>query len=1037
MNNYLKDLCTPRESVFNRDRRDVVLDLSDLLESKIDGDKFFEENFVTSGMQTLIEKTFRRLESAGDQASTFVLTQAMGGGKTHNMIALGLLSKNPSLRKEVLGSDGPGAKVGKVNVVGFHGRQTDAKFGIWGEIAEQLGKKELFKDYYSPLQAPGESAWINLLKGDPILILLDELPPYMEYASSQSVGNSDLSVVTTAALSNLLVAVNKEELSNVCIIISDLTASYEQGSQQITTALDNLTKETNRSALPIEPVSQQGDEIYHILRTRIFEKLPNEEAIAIIANEYAKAVQAAQEMDVTNESPDSYREQLIDSYPFHFSIRSLYARFKENPGFQQTRGLIRLMRTIVSAMYDGDRAGKVKLIHPYDLDLNNEEIVSEINGINPTLREAITHDIANNGNSAAELLDQKNSSGTDAQDVTKLLLVASLSRVQGPVAGLMESEVMGYLCAPGRDISEIKKNVLTQLDTEAWYLHRSQDGRSFFKNTQNLAAKLHSLSTSYPRESAMKELRIYLEDLFSPLLKDVYQNIKILPSLDEVDIVADKITLIITDPVSTPNASTKLSSDWDNFSREIDFVNRVLFLTGGHDTLTRVVHQSQRYKAINHIISELKSERVSEKDPQWQDALTIKEKVILGLRSAIQETFTTLVYPSKGGFRATDVKIQFDNNQFEGEKLIRDTLTTRQKFTNDITSDTFRKKAEQRLFGGQDKSLWSEVKRRSATQSEWPFHRQSALEDLKQNAINDGFWKEEGSYINAKPPLEKTSLRVTRSSRNEATGEAVLKITPVHGDTVFYETGSSNPTTASQKVENFAMFKTKELKLKFVCVDSANKRQTGDIVEWVNVITLKNKVYQQGDDWMVKLESTPLAPIRYTTDGSSPKNNGATYEAPFVFPAASPFVLAVAENGGIMSSEEKIDVSQYIKKEVKIDANKKATWKRATGWRNLTSKNAFDFVDRLIKFNANIYGLELDVVANDNNSDISYTVAQETPTKGGDLRSMIKQLQDLIGGDKGAQISLSVETVSFEKGQNLNDWVADEKTKLRPGEVVQ
>ncbi len=42
---YLKKLCKPRESVFNKDRRDVVLDLSDLLESKIDGTAFFDENF--------------------------------------------------------------------------------------------------------------------------------------------------------------------------------------------------------------------------------------------------------------------------------------------------------------------------------------------------------------------------------------------------------------------------------------------------------------------------------------------------------------------------------------------------------------------------------------------------------------------------------------------------------------------------------------------------------------------------------------------------------------------------------------------------------------------------------------------------------------------------------------------------------------------------------------------------------------------------------------------------------------------------------
>jgi len=371
---YLKKLCKLRESVFNKDRRDVVLDLSDLLESKIDGNAFFDENFITAGMKTLIEKTFGRLEGSGDQASTFLLTQAMGGGKTHNMIALGLLALDPALRQQVLGEKSPGNDLQTVRVVGFNGRQSDAPLGVWGAIAEQLGKKEAFNDYYSPLQAPGETAWINLLKGEPTIIMLDELPPYMEYVKSKEIGNSDLSVVTTTALSNLLVAVNKAALSNVCVIISDLTASYQGGSRQITKALDNLQSETNRSALRIEPVNTHGDELYHILRTRIFKELPDNAAIKEIANQYASAVKSVKEMDVTSASPDSYAAQLIESYPFHFSIRDLYARFKENPGFQQTRGLICLMRTIVSSMYETGTADKQMLMQPCALPVQLKTI---------------------------------------------------------------------------------------------------------------------------------------------------------------------------------------------------------------------------------------------------------------------------------------------------------------------------------------------------------------------------------------------------------------------------------------------------------------------------------------------------------------------------------------------------------------------------------------------------------------------------------------------------------------------------------------
>jgi hypothetical protein len=1030
---FLKQACTPRKSVFNKERRDVVLDLSDLLEDKIDPQRFFDENFVTSGMKTLLEKTFSRLEGQSDQASVFLLTQAMGGGKTHVMITLGLLAANPDLRKGILGKDGPGSRVGGVRVVGFTGRQSDAPLGIWGEIASQLGKKDFFKDYYSPLSAPGETAWINLLKGEPTIILLDELPPYMEDAKSKTIGNSDLSVVTTTALSNLLVAVNKDELSNVCVVISDLTASYEGGTEQINKALNNLQGETNRSALRIEPVNPLGDELYHILRTRLFEGLPDKEIIKGIANEYAKAVRDAKEMDVTSASPDSYAAQLIESYPFHFSIRDLYGRFKENPGFQQTRGLIRMMRIIVSRIYESSRASEVKLIHPYDIDLNNEEVLSEIKGINPTLSEAITHDIAKEGHSVAEELDAKLGSGSDAQDVCKLILIASLANIPGATHGLRESDIMGYLCMPGRDISKVKKDIVDYLPTQAWYIHVSTDGRLFFKNTQNLAAKLHSLAESYNRESCIKELRVYLTSLFTPTLKDCYQKIEILPGLDEVDVEADRVTLIITEPTSTPSSKSRLAPEWDKFANDIEFKNRIIFLTGSHDTLSRVVEQAAQYRAIQSILADFDAERLPDNDPQRQRALVSQDKIILSLRSAIQETFTTLSYPSKDGFRSTDCRIQFHDNQFDGETLIRDTLEKLQKFTNDVTSDTFRKKCEARLFGGQQKALWSEVKRRAATLTTWQFHRPDALESLRKTASEQDVWRDEEGYVDKGPfPPPQTQVKIQRISRNDDNGEATLKITPVHGDTVYYEIGDAEPTTASMRVEAFNGFKTNELKLKYMCADSTGKHQQGVAESWQNTINLKYRVYQQGDGWMVELKAVPKGDIRYTTNGSDPKTMGVPYDGPFPVPKGCPFILAIARKDGIVSPQEKINVIEIIEKTVEVDPAKPAKWKRVH--RNLTTRAAFDFMGRLKKFSGSAYGVTIDVQANDQKQDISYSAAENFPIQGEQFEKLVKQLQGVMSG---SQIFLSAEHIEFEKGQYLLDWVADARTQLLPGEVVQ
>ena len=225
-------LCTPRPSVHAADRRATVLSLDTFLKGQINGREFFEEIFFTNGMLTLVDRAFRHLSGTGAGSSVFLLSQAMGGGKTHSMIALGLLARDPELRKTVLGEQNPAPKLDRARVIGFNGRNTDAAGGIWGSLAEQLDKAAQFARYVSPLlSAPGPEAWKQLLGGDPLVLFLDELPPYLEYAVAVPVGNADLGVVTTTALANLFIAV--AEMDNVCLVLSDLAGTNDGHPQEI------------------------------------------------------------------------------------------------------------------------------------------------------------------------------------------------------------------------------------------------------------------------------------------------------------------------------------------------------------------------------------------------------------------------------------------------------------------------------------------------------------------------------------------------------------------------------------------------------------------------------------------------------------------------------------------------------------------------------------------------------------------------------------------------------------------------------------
>ena len=526
-------------------------------------------------------------------------------------------------------------------------------------------------------------------------------------------------------------------------------------------------------------------------------------------------------MDVTSASPDGYAAQIKESYPFHFSIRDLYARFRENPGFQQTRGLIRLMRTVVAAMYrEGGRADDSLLVHPYDVDLNDKETAAEITSINPTLANAIAHDVADGGNSVAEQID-RDLSGRDAQDAATLLLMASLASVPDAVKGLTKSEVVSMLCAPGRDVSALQQHVLAPLYTSAWYLHVSSDGRLFFKNVENLVAKLKSVAGSFNRESQLRELREFLASAFEPSLKDCYQSVSALPAIDQIAVGSDKVTLVVAEPKEGGGIGPEMQAFYD----QLDYKNRVLFLTGQKDTLDRLLETAAELKAIRRILAEMDAEKTPENDPQRQAAVETRDNRTLRLLSAARETFTTLAFPFGDQLRTADFLMHFNGNQYSGEKQVREALESKKKFETDVEGDAFRKKLESRLFT-QREMPWAEVKKRAAVETSWPWHRADALDRLHDRMLLEGQWVKEGDYVNKQPPEPTTGLRVQEISRDDDTGEATLRLTLVYGDTVYAEVGGT-ATSASEQVQDVQAFKTSAMAVSFLCVELGRHARDG------------------------------------------------------------------------------------------------------------------------------------------------------------------------------------------------------------------
>lgn len=1016
--------CKVRESVFDETKRDDTLDLANLINNSIDAKHFFEETFITEGMKLLFDTAFKRFK--GQASSGIVkLTQAMGGGKTHNMVALGLLAKDKNVRKEIL--NGAYKDVSSdIRIVAYTGRESDLQYGIWGEIARQLGKEELFNAYYTPLKAPGQSAWINLLKSDtPTLILLDELPPYLQYTKAIEIGTGTLADITTNALSNLFNAVGKAELHNVCIVVSDLQATYEEGSQLLQHSFKELEGEIERSAINIEPVGANTDDLYNILRTRLFESVANKDEIAEIASGFRKAVEEAKEMRYTDTSPEEIVKGILTSYPFHPSVRDLFARFKENPGFQQTRGFIRLTRMMVKNLFSKDMMAKKRyLINAFDINLNDSELMTAVKNIKPELSNAISHDIANQGKSVAEIIDLE-AKTNDMQDLSKLVLMSSLAKVTGATIGLSMNEIIGYIAEPGRDITNLQK-ALEDYKVRAWYLYSDKEKRLFFKRVQNVNAELIETTKTYSYDVAKLKIKEMLTVSFAPKMGDCYQQVLVFPSIEEIELKKDKITLILTEPVV---GNTGLHPDVEKFYNDTTMKNRVMFLSGQRVTMDKLIEITKEYKAIESIIKRMETEdKLPANDSQLIQAKDLFDKISGRLFSTIRETFVTLYYPKKDGLQKSDFKMEFKSNNFDAEEQIKKVLIEVMKFTTDVEPNNLRKKFEVRIFTVQ-RMRWNDLMERVATTTSWEWHHPKALEELKADSLKKGLWIEEGGYLDKQPPAPETSVSCRVISRDDDTGEVTLKILPHNGDTVYYEI-NNDATTASMQVADINNFKTSELKLSFLCVDSKGINKTGSLFYWTNDVNLKHRIFDKDGRQYIELKaSSPNVVIKYTSDGSNPKDVGGIYDNAFEIPKGSKFIQAIAVNEkmGVYSAVKQIEV-----KEQKFEIDKEKPVKLIEPLNSTNTSESFALIESIKKFNTKVSGVSINIQEK-NSGNFGWLSLDMGDFEVDNVDKLITELNNLIDhffADKKYVVNVTINSVKFETGQSFEQWVAEQKSTI-------
>lgn len=504
------------EAVFAANLGDVVQNKGPL--DYRDPETFFKKTHFTAGLNNLIGSVLSKLSGKRRGNTVIQIQTPFGGGKTHALLALyhilrqGDKISHLGIVKKIL-KDNELESIPDTKVVVFVGEYADPLKGktLWGEIAHQLGCYKLVEDHDKKRVAPGKGIISDLLSKDqPVLILMDEVLQYLVRAMGVKVQEGTLKGQVQAFLKALTEAVT---ITDNCALIATLPSSITEGFEEPEKAertLAELQKIFGRVEKIYTPV--EGEEIYEIIRKRLFEDLSDVESHRLVAEKYFDIYQKLGE-DIPYECREiSYKERIVKAFPFHpETIDILFERWATIPTFQRTRGALRLLAQVVADLFK--REHSAPLIQPAHINLANPTIRREfVKHIGNEFEGVIASDV-DGSNAKAPKIDRE--MGTEyakfkvATGLSSSIFYYSFSGSER--RGVSAQRLRVAFLREGIP-SAIVADALRRLEDELWFLHFDKDFY-YFSNVVGLNRVVIDREEAVKDEDIEEEIRKRVKEI--------------------------------------------------------------------------------------------------------------------------------------------------------------------------------------------------------------------------------------------------------------------------------------------------------------------------------------------------------------------------------------------------------------------------------------------------------------------------------------------------------------------------------------------
>lgn len=513
--------------------------------------QFFARTYLTDGLTDLITRAVTRLAGSNSASPVINLQTNFGGGKTHSMLALWHLASGtpahayPQDIQELLVAagfermaggvaDGAGDKLGYIRRVALVGNwlspmgrdQSGVRIRtIWGELAWQLGGREAFELVAAADEHginPGAALGELLRRYSPALILIDEWVAYarsLVSADNLPAGTFETQFTFAQTLTEavkatpgVLLAVSIPASENVD---GRMVAGVDEevGGANGREALRRLQNVVGRVADHWQPAT--AAEAYHIVRRRLFVE-PDGSVLAAIS---ATAKQFCDfyrkhSGDFPREVRElDYENRIKQCYPIHPELfERLYGDWSTLERFQRTRGVLRLMNTVIHELWTANDMSA--LIMPGSIPFAVPSVNAELTQyLTDSWRTIVDTDVDGQDSVPAAVDKEKRYLGQRslAKRVGRTVFFGSAPKVSSQHPGLELTRVMLGAAVPG-DVPGNFRTALDSLADAATYLYTG-GGRYWYDTHPNIT-----------RRAKDQAERLSEEDVWAAIIKRLREH---------------------------------------------------------------------------------------------------------------------------------------------------------------------------------------------------------------------------------------------------------------------------------------------------------------------------------------------------------------------------------------------------------------------------------------------------------------------------------------------------------------------------------